>query len=259
MMQPTASVEVEQSSIRSTGGDPLVLLPGMNCSARLWSFLGLGNPITPTLTEPTLVGQVERLLDELPPRFALAGLSLGGIVAMAVARQAPERVSRLCLMSTKPDPPTDEQRTAWARQRATLAAGASARELQSESLPVLLSPAVITGRRDLVGLTLAMADEVGSAGLDAQLALQATRIDERPTLARLRCPVLLLAAQNDALCGVDRHLLMHRVIAGSRLVVVEQSAHLSPLERPAEVAAEVHEWLADGCVQPCPGTSRPDS
>ena len=89
---------------------PLVLLPGLNCSAALWASLDVGAAITPILTEPTLDGQVERLLDELPARFALAGLSLGGIVAMALVRRAPERVTRLALLSTTSRPPTGQQR-----------------------------------------------------------------------------------------------------------------------------------------------------
>jgi pimeloyl-ACP methyl ester carboxylesterase len=87
----------------------LVLLPGMNCSAELWSRLDPGGwppLITTELTEATLQAQVSRLLDELPPRFAIGGLSLGGIVAMALTRTAPDRISSLILMSTSPYAPT---------------------------------------------------------------------------------------------------------------------------------------------------------
>jgi pimeloyl-ACP methyl ester carboxylesterase len=126
---------------------PLVLLPGLNCSPALWSYLDVGPAVTPILTEPTLDRQVNRLLDELPPRFALAGLSLGGIVAMALVRCAPERVSRLCLMSTTSRPPTGQQYAMWARQRAALATGATARDLQRELKAALLSPHAEARRR----------------------------------------------------------------------------------------------------------------
>ena len=179
--------------------DPLVLLPGLNCSAALWSKIDVGPAIVPILSEPTLDGQVDRLLDELPGRFSLAGLSLGGIVAMALTRRAPERVGRLCLLSTTSRPPTSRQYAMWARQREALAAGATARDLQRELKAALLSPVARARHPDLVETTLAMADSVGTAALDAQLSLQSTRVDERPGLAKVRCPTLIVAGEADAL------------------------------------------------------------
>jgi pimeloyl-ACP methyl ester carboxylesterase len=222
-------------------GDPLVLLPGMNCSARLWSFLDLGSATCPTLTEPTLGGQVDRLLDELPPRFALGGLSLGAIVAMALVRRAPERVRWLGLMSTNPYAPTAAQYAGWAAQRSALAGGKTARELQSELLPVLLSPRVVNDRPDLVEQTLVMADDVGSTALDAQLAMQVTRVDARAGLAKVRCPTVIIAARDDALCPVDRHRELHRLIPGSQLLIIDECAHLSPLEQPALISRAVNQ------------------
>jgi pimeloyl-ACP methyl ester carboxylesterase len=216
----------------------------MNCSAALWSRLEIGPVLTPALTEPSLDAQIERLLDQLPPRFALAGLSLGGIVAMAVARRAPQRVSRLTLMSTNPRQPTPAQLVGWAAQRAELAAGAAARDMQESILSLLLSQTVMRKQPDLVQLTLEMADEIGATSLDAQLRMQATRIDERPGLTRLRCPTLILAARGDALCSVDRHLEMAALVPGAQLVILERCAHLSPLERPDQVSEHLARWLS---------------
>jgi pimeloyl-ACP methyl ester carboxylesterase len=213
----------------------------MNCSASLWAGLNLDSPVTPLLTEPTLDDQVDRLLDELPRRFALAGLSLGAIVAMALIRTAPDRVSRACLLSTNPYAPTPEQCADWSRQRSRLADGSTARELQTELLPVLLSPQA-RARTEVVQATLAMADEVGEQILDAQLRLQATRIDERPELGRIRCPVLVVAARHDALCSVDRHREMQALIDGADLVVLEKAGHLSPLEVPHDLAQHLQGW-----------------
>ncbi len=95
--------------------------------------------ITPGLTEATLDAQVTRLLDELPDRFVLGGLSLGGIVAMALVRTAPERVSSLILLSTNPHGPTEDQLQNWRASRDDLRAGRTARDLQSDWLPLLLS------------------------------------------------------------------------------------------------------------------------
>lgn len=225
--------------------DPLVLLPGSNCSAALWSGLGLPETaIAPVLGEPTLDRQVDRLLDELPERFACAGLSLGGIVAMALVRRAPERVSRLCLLSTNAAAPVDAQRQAWRDLRAGLAGGTSAREIQGRLLGTLLSPEVARSRPDLVETTMAMADEVGEPRLDAQLRLQATRIDERPALARVRCPTLVVAARDDVLCGLERHQEIAAAVPGARLRVVDRCAHLSTLERPDVLGPLLRSWHA---------------
>lgn len=219
----------------TTTAAPLVLLPGMNCSARLWSALNLDREQavhTPRLTEPTLTKQVDRLLDELPPRVTLMGLSLGAIVAMALTRTAPERVADLVLLSTNPYGPTELQFVAWRTERDRLSAGVSPRDIQRDLLPVLLTPASLLSRPDLVATTLAMADDVGAAELDAQLSLQATRIDERSALREVRCPTLVVAGAEDRLCPVQRHREIADLVPGSRLHVLEGAGHLSPLERP---------------------------
>ncbi len=227
----------------SAVAEPLVLLPGMGCTGALWSGLDLPDaPLTPVLERPALDAEVDRLLDLLPERFALAGLSLGAIVAMALVRRAPERVTRLALLSTNPCGPTPAQRAGWAEQRTQLAAG-SARALQEGLLPLLLSRATLERRADVVATTLGMADELGEEGYDRQLQLQLTRVDERPGLVLLRCPALVLAARDDRLCGLDRHAEIASLIPRVTLDVVENCGHLSPLEQPAVVSAHLRRWL----------------
>ena len=222
---------------------PLVLLPGMGCTPALWSRLDLDvEPVTPQLELASLEAEVTRLLTLLPERFSLAGLSLGAIVAMALVRRAPERVTRLALLSTNPHAPTARQHAAWAEQRRTLAES-SARDLQRTLLPSLLSAAVLGWRPDLVDLTLDMADDLGAEAYDRQLRLQGTRIDERPGLSRVRCPTLVLAARDDRLCGLDRHTEIAALVPGAELAVVEDCGHLSPLEQPAQVAGHLRRWL----------------
>lgn len=222
--------------------DPLVLLPGMGCTAALWSLLDLGaRPVlTPVLDQPSLDAQVSRLLDELPGRFALAGLSLGGIVAMALVSRAPDRVSQLTLMSTNPHAPVLDQQLAWVRQRQALADGVGVRALQRGMVPGLLSPRTMDDRPDLVELTLTMAEELGEQTYDTQLQLQASRVDQRPGLAAVRCPTTILSARDDRLCSVARHQELASLIPGAQLRVIEHCAHLSPLERPAAVLAGLH-------------------
>lgn len=232
---------------------PLVLLGGMGCSPRLWAGvrdrLGPGPVHDGPLDRPSVDGCVDALLDALPPRFALAGLSLGGIVAMALVRRAPERVTRLALLSTNARPPLPAQRAAWAAQRAALADGSGARDLQTELLPVLLHDPSYAGE------ALDMADDVGDEVFDRQLAAQATRVDERPGLARVRVPTLVLAAREDLLCPVERHEEIAALVPGARLEVLDGVGHLSPLEAPDRVAAALREWL----VRPATGGTSPSA
>jgi pimeloyl-ACP methyl ester carboxylesterase len=233
---------------------PLVLLPGMNCSARLWQpvldsapLAGLPAEERPRAVRPELRGRslddcVDRLLAQLPSRFALAGLSLGAIVALAIAREAPERVTRLALLAVNPRPPRPDQQDAWASQRRELARGGTARALQERLLPVLVSPGHRTA--DIDEVVLAMADEVGEASLDDQLAIQQTRCDERPALSRLRVPLLLVAGAEDALVPVERHEEVRDAVPGAHLEVLDGVGHLSTLEAPGDVAAALSAWLA---------------
>jgi pimeloyl-ACP methyl ester carboxylesterase len=190
------------------------------------------------LDRPSIDGCVDALLDALPPRFALAGLSLGGIVAMALVRRAPERVTHLALLATNARAPVPAQYEGWAAARAALAAGRTARDLQRDLLPVLLHDHAHDGT------VLAMADDVGDEVLDRQLAAQSTRIDERPALARVRVPTLVLAGAQDRLCPVDRHEEIAALVPGARLEVLGGVGHLQPLEAPDRVAAALAAWLA---------------
>ena len=232
----------------TTPDDPLVLLPGMGCSARLWGPVLASEQLAPWLSDvrqPRLRGRsldecVDRLLEQLPARFALVGHSLGAVLAMALVRRAPARVGRLALLAANPRPPRPDQQDAWAAQRRALADGASARSLQEQLLPVLV-PA--HRRADLEQAVLAMADEVGEADLDDQLAIQQTRVDERPALARIGVPTLLVAGADDALVPVARHHEIEAQVTGADAVVLARTGHLAPLEDPARVAAALARWL----------------
>ncbi len=230
---------------------PLVLLPGMNCSPRLWDGvvreLPVGRPngrarrvVVPELDRPTLDDQVESLLGRLPQRFAIGGLSLGAIVAMAVHRRAPERVTGLLLIATNARPPTDAQRAAWGRQLADVAAGASARDLQAELVPLLVGPAAPA---DLRERALELADEVGAAILTSQLELQSTRVDERPALSEATVPCTVVAAADDRICPLERHTEIHRLVRGSDLVVIPGAPHLVAMSHAHRVAEVTAAWL----------------
>ena len=219
---------------------PLVLLPGMNCTADLWTECDLGEALTPMLSEESIDAQVDRLLAELPPLFALGGLSLGANVAMALVVRAPERVVRLCLVATNAKAPTVEQRTSWQNWIDRLDAGESARSLQADILPGLLSSDA-ANRPVLVRRTLAMADATGPARLRAQLRMQSTRIDLRPALRAVSVPTLLVSGAEDSVCPPEFHLEIAAALPRARVVTID-GGHLLPMERPDAFGALVRGW-----------------
>lgn len=234
-------------SAAGTPSEPVVLVPGMNCSAALWAPVrerltatGVHQVILPVLAGPTIEADVAAVLAGAPSRFALAGLSLGGIVAMALVRAAPERVTRLALLDTSARPPTPAQQAGWAAARAQLAAGVSARQVQADALEMLLSPGA---RRGLDRAVLAMADEVGGERLDGQLAAQQGRVDQRAGLGLVRVPTVVMAGGADAMCSLAVHEEIAAAIPGSTLTVLPGIGHLSCLEAPDLVARHLTSWL----------------
>ncbi|HEX5728526.1 alpha/beta fold hydrolase [Microbacterium sp.] len=223
---------------------PLVLLPGMNCTADLWTGCDVGEALTPVLSEESIDAQVDRLLAELPRLFVLGGLSLGAIVAMALVVRAPERVAGLCLVSTNAKAPTVEQRISWQNWIERLDAGESARGLQADALSELLSPEAAK-RRVLVERTLAMADATGSDRLRAQLRMQSTRVDLRPALRAVTAPTLLVSGAEDSICPPEFHLEIAAALPRARVVTID-GGHLLPMERPDAFGALLRGWCGSG-------------
>ena len=160
---------------------------------------------------------------------------------MALVARAPGRVQRLCLVSTNAKAPTAEQLTSWQTWIDRLEAGESARGLQTDILPALLSPAAAKDRPDLAERTLAMADATGPAALRAQLQMQSTRVDLRPALHDVTIPTLLVAGAQDAICPPQFHAEIAAELARARLVTID-GGHLLPLERPDSVGALLRAW-----------------
>lgn len=225
----------------AVSGEPLVLLPGMNCTPDLWTGCGLVGAITPALAETTVDRQVDRLLDSLPRRFALVGFSLGGVVAMSLCRRAPERVARLCLMSTNAKAPTPAQRAGWQSWRDRLAAAETPYSLQQGILSALSSEPARLWDPDIADRLLRMADHIGAGQLDAQLQMQESRIDESRTLGLLRMPVLLISGTADVICPPVFHQAIAAIIPGAQLASV-RAGHVVPMERPGEVGRLIKQW-----------------
>lgn len=228
---------------------PLVLLPGMMCDARLFGpqidALSGRRPLhlAPIVAHDSVEALAAAVLAHAPPRFALAGLSMGGIVAMEVLRQAPARVERLALLDTNPRAETDEVRARRGPQIERALAGDLALVMRDEMKPNYLADS--TGRRAILDLCMAMALALGPEVFARQSRALAARPDQQATLRTFHGPTLILMGEDDRLCPRDRHELMHALIPDSRFVVIAGAGHLPTLEQPEATTAELRRWLED--------------
>jgi pimeloyl-ACP methyl ester carboxylesterase len=181
------------------------------------------------------------LLRAAPLRFALAGLSMGGIVAMEALRQAPDRVERIALLDTNPLAETPEVAARREPQIARARAGRLAEVVRDELAPLYLAAG--SARGDILDLVLAMAEALGPAVFERQSRALQTRPDQTATLRAFRGPALVLCGAEDRLCPVARHELMHALLPASTLEIVPGAGHLPTLEQPAAVQAAIARWL----------------
>jgi len=226
---------------------PLVLLPGMMCDARLYGpqIAALSGRVPlhlAPITERASVAELASdILEGAPPRFALAGLSMGGIVAMEVFRQAPDRIDRLALLDTNPRAELDEVKAGREPQIDKVRAGWLKDVMRDELKPNYLAD--VPRRQDVLDLCMAMALDLGSEVFERQSRALQSRPDQQETLRSVACPTLILMGADDRLCPRDRHELMHELIAGSTLEFIDGAGHLPTLEQPDAVTAAFTTWL----------------
>ncbi|MDE2384063.1 MAG: alpha/beta fold hydrolase [Alphaproteobacteria bacterium] len=224
---------------------PLVLIPGMMCDARMWG--GFSAPPCEVIhLLPTGHGSMAALataaLRQAPPRFALAGLSMGGIVAMEMLAQAPQRIERLALLDTNPRAETAEAKARRGPQMAKALAGGLDAVLRDEMKPNYLAPG--PRKKNILDLCMDMAMALGPEVFVRQSTALRDRADQCATLAGFKGPALVLMGEHDQLCPRDRHEQMHALMPQARFVVVPGAAHLPTLEAPEVTAAHLRQWLA---------------
>jgi pimeloyl-ACP methyl ester carboxylesterase len=226
---------------------PIVLVPGLNCSARLyadqipalWRFGPV--QVADHTRDSSMDAIAARILAAAPQRFALAGLSMGGYLALTIVRHAPERVQKLALLDTSARPETPEQ-TERRRPQIALAEGGRFAEVPALQFPVFVHR---NRQRDeaLRERVRIMAEETGAQVFLRQQHALMTRADSRPSLTAIRCPTLVLVGDGDELTPPPLSQEIAAGVAGSRLVIVADCGHLSTMEQPDAVNRALVEWM----------------
>jgi pimeloyl-ACP methyl ester carboxylesterase len=226
---------------------PILLVPGLVSSPRifapvapaLWQF----GPVTVAnhIRDNSMGAIARRILAEAPPRFALAGHSMGGYIAFEIMRQAPDRVAKLALVNTQARPDTPE---ATARRRAQIARaqGGEYHAVLDELFPGFVHP---SRREDgaLRQLVRDMGDDIGPEAFVRQQTAIIGRPDSRPTLAWIKCPALVLTGDQDNTIPNSLSMEMASGIPGAKLVVLPNCGHLPQVEQPQATADALTEWL----------------
>jgi pimeloyl-ACP methyl ester carboxylesterase len=230
-------------------GSPVVLVPGLGCSPRLYAeqipALRRYGPVT--VADHTHGDSIQAIacaiLEAAPPHFALGGLSLGGYVAFEIMRQAPQRVAKLALLDTLPAPETPLH-TLFRLVLLEMAKNGRFAEAIDKLFPGIVHPS----RRDDAAIKRIidlMADETGpELFVRHQYAVMA-RPDSRPLLPTIKCPTLVLVGDSDKQAPPTASREMADAIPNARLVVVPACGHMSTIERPAAVNRAMLDWLQD--------------
>jgi pimeloyl-ACP methyl ester carboxylesterase len=231
--------------IRSTD---LLLLPGMMCDETLWApqiaaLQGSVRIATASIAgEDSIEAIASRLLEQAAPRFALAGLSMGGIVAFEMWRQAPQRIERLALLDTNFRADPLERRAMRDRQMAQVAAGELEEVMREELKPNYLADCHSDNLK-LLAEVLGMGLRLGETAFTSQSLALRNRPDSSATLATISCPTLVLCGAEDRLCSPELHSEMAGRIAGAELTIINECGHLSTLEQPQAVNRALSRWL----------------
>ena len=232
--------------------EPLVLLPAMMCDARLFGpqiaelSADMAVMVAPITQGERIEEIASSLLDLLPPRFALAGLAMGGIVAMELLRRAPDRVSRIALMGTSPLAETPATAADREPRIVKVRSGRLLEVMREEMRPNYLAPGA--QRAEVLDLVMDMAETLGPDVFIRQSRALQRRRDQQAVLRKCRTPALILCGEHDQLCPVKRHTFMAELIPYAELVVLENAGHLPPLEQPEATTAALRNWMRQPLV-----------
>ncbi|MEL0302671.1 MAG: alpha/beta hydrolase [Rhodobiaceae bacterium] len=225
-----------------------IFIPGLVCTADLFAnqHAGLTHPVAPlvadTLGRNSLADMADAALDIVDGPLVPVGLSMGGYVALEMARQAPERIAGLVLLNTaygSDGPAKRQQRLATIE----MAKSDRFRGVTRHLMKSFLSPAAMADEA-LVARVIAMAEAVGRDNFVLQQQAILNRRDQSDTLRGLAVPALVLCGSLDTLTPPDISREMAALAPQAELVILDGVGHLSTMEAPERVTAHLNAFLA---------------
>lgn len=227
--------------------EPLVLIPGMMCDARLYhaQINELSRDMAVMVAPATQGERIEEIASNIltaaPAKFALAGLSMGGIIAMEMLRRAPERVTRIALMDTNPLAETPQSAAAYEPMIVGAKSGRLEEVMRDFLRPSFLAPG--PGRVAVLALCAEMTRDLGEGVFLRQIRALQKRRDQQGTLRKCKVPTLVLCGEYDGLTPVKRHKFMAELIPYAKLEIIADAGHLPTLEQPEATTAALRTWM----------------
>ena len=227
---------------------PLILIPGLLCDEALWEYpmKKLDAIADCTVTDhhtkyETIDEIADAIADAAPSRFALAGLSMGGYIALEICRKFSDRVSRLALLDTAPGADTPEQ-TSRRKDFIALCQQGKFDEVVENLFQVFVHP---DRQNDPVlrNQVIDMVNRVGAKIFVRQQHAIMSRINQTPHLHEITCPTIVICGHEDQLTPLKLSQEIANHIPDSKLFSISNCGHLSTMERPEEVSAIMQQWL----------------
>lgn len=226
----------------------LILIPGLLCTADLWrdQIAGLADLADIIVADHTqddnMPAIARRILASAPEKFALAGLSMGGYLALEIMRQAPERVSHLALLASRPLADNEEERRKREDFIRLAEQGTTFRGVTRSLLPSLIHPSRLDDEA-LTSRIFKMAEDTGREAFIRQERALLSRQPLTHILGDIRCPTLVLAGAEDGLIPTLVQREMAVDIPTAQYVELSTCGHLPTMERPEETTEHMRRWL----------------
>ena len=229
---------------------PLLLVPGVLCDRLLWSaqieaLSPYADISVPDHTRHnSMSGIAKDILAHAPPRFSIAGLSMGGFIIFELWRQAPDRIQRIALLNTNARPADPEFELPICEQLLEQARTEGVAAVAETLIPHFLSPPC-QDNEAMRQIVFAMAEATGVENMRNQMQACMKRPNSCPDLPGLSAPALIISGLDDLLTPPEQHEEMAELLPNASFEIIDDCGHLSTLEQPDAVNALLQDWLRD--------------